>query len=68
MNGKKKEEKNNFNNVKILCFESNDKKRLIKEAIEINKNNKATTNFKSNTFNISDTFAPINDYISRLTT
>lgn len=54
----------NFKNVSILCHENNDKKRLIREAIEIKKNCNSV-NFKTDVNRVNDTFAPILNALSR---
>ena len=47
-----------FNNPAILCFENHDKKRLIREVIEINKC-KDAVNCKNDVYNLSKLYSPI---------
>lgn len=48
----------NFNCSKILADESNDKKRKIREVVEIIKRNGTAVNYKSDTVNFASLYAP----------
>lgn len=48
-----------FDKTKIVCFEENEQKRKMREAIEIVKRGNTAVNFKTDSCKMSNTYSPI---------